>query len=144
MGVRARVLHRVLMGRRGKTKKRVWPRRAALSLLHFFLFLRPHMDALGDDQGSPPEGPAAFLAAAAAASNARLRRHLDAVAPHTRARWGGAAALLLAYVARVASLRSFHIVTYGLGIYQLNLFLGFITPAVRVERVVVCVRERER
>ena len=82
------------------------------------------------DAPPPDEGPAALLASTLAASKARLRRHLDFVAPFMQRRWAGAALLLLAYISRVAALRAFHIVTYGLGIYLLNLFLGFITPAV--------------
>lgn len=35
---------------------------------------------------------------------------------------------VLVYVARVWYLRGFYIITYGLGIYNLNLVLGFLTP----------------
>lgn len=34
------------------------------------------------------------------------------------------------YVLRVYMVAGFYIVTYGLGIYLLNLFIGFITPPV--------------
>ena len=39
--------------------------------------------------------------------------------------------LLVAYILRVYVLNGWFIVTYGLGIYLLNLFIGFISPVVR-------------
>ena len=38
--------------------------------------------------------------------------------------------MLLLFIFRVYVLQGWFIVTYGLGIYLLNLFIGFITPAV--------------
>jgi hypothetical protein len=35
------------------------------------------------------------------------------------------------YVLRVYLIRGFHIISYGLGIYLLNLFIGFLSPLVR-------------
>ena len=43
-------------------------------------------------------------------------------------RWGGWAAVFFIYVLRVYFLEGFYIVTYALGIYNLNLLLGFLTP----------------
>jgi hypothetical protein len=40
---------------------------------------------------------------------------------------------LIAYAVRVWLLKGFYIVTYGLGIFNLNLLLGFITPQVDPE-----------
>lgn len=34
---------------------------------------------------------------------------------------------------RVYTLNAFHIVTYGLGIYLLNLFIGFLSPQVCID-----------
>jgi Rer1 family len=58
---------------------------------------------------------------------------LDKAAPLIAPRWGAWAGVLLAYAVRVYLLRGFYIVTYGLGIYNLNLLLGFITPQVDPE-----------
>ena len=40
--------------------------------------------------------------------------------------------MFLVYMLRVWMLQGWYIVTYGLGIHILNLFIGFITPQVRV------------
>ena len=55
---------------------------------------------------------------------------LDKTAPHRLARWVALAILVSLYVLRVYLLSGFFIVTYGLGIYLLNLFIGLITPPV--------------
>ncbi|PNW75909.1 hypothetical protein CHLRE_12g555350v5 [Chlamydomonas reinhardtii] len=60
--------------------------------------------------------------------NQRVQYWLDKSSPHTTARWASLVIALLCYVARVWFLRGFYIVSYGLGIYNLNLLLGFITP----------------
>lgn len=58
---------------------------------------------------------------------------LDKAAPQIAARWAAWGVTLLAYIVRVWFLKGFFIVTYGLGIYNLNLLLGFITPQVDPE-----------
>jgi len=58
----------------------------------------------------------------------RFQHLLDKTAPHGLYRWIGFAALIGLYLLRVYFLGGFYIVTYGLGIYLLNLFIGFITP----------------
>lgn len=65
--------------------------------------------------------------------NQHIQILLDKAAPQLTARWVGWGVTLLAYVVRVWFLRGFYIVTYGLGIYNLNLLLGFITPQVDPE-----------
>ena len=58
----------------------------------------------------------------------RLQHYLDKSSPHVSARWGGLALVMLMYAVRVFLIKGFYIVTYGLGIYNLNLLLGFLTP----------------
>jgi len=53
---------------------------------------------------------------------------LDQSAPHIIPRWVFLVALLLIYGLRVYFVQGFYIVTYGLGIYLLNLFIGFLQP----------------
>lgn len=53
---------------------------------------------------------------------------LDKTAPHTTGRWAAYGALLLTYFLRVWFAQGWYIITYGLGIYMLNLFIGFLTP----------------
>ena len=78
----------------------------------------------------PEENPVAKLAAQ---YNQKLQFYLDKSTPHAPARWGSLAGGVLLYILRVWLLKGFYIVTYGLGIYNLNLFLGFITPQVDPE-----------
>lgn len=59
---------------------------------------------------------------------------LDKVVPQMTSRWLCLGAFLALYVLRVWLLRGWYIVTYGLGIYLLSLFIGFISPQVRVRR----------
>jgi Rer1 family len=61
----------------------------------------------------------------------RIQHFLDKTVPHTPARWLGFLVTVLIYWLRVYTKGSHYIVTYGLGIYILNLFVGFITPPVR-------------
>eukprot|EP01083_Nonionella_stella_P021352 59232_1 len=53
---------------------------------------------------------------------------LDRSTPHSLLRWTGFLFLFLLYLLRVWYLQGFYIVTYGLGIYLLNLFIGFLQP----------------
>ena len=53
---------------------------------------------------------------------------LDKTSPHTMYRWIGFTIVMIGYVLRVYLLNGWYIVTYGLGIYLLNQFIGFLTP----------------
>lgn len=68
------------------------------------------------------------LAMAQAKFNQRLQILLDKSAPQHVPRWVALAVLVACYIARTWYLRGFYIVSYGLGIYNLNLVLGFLTP----------------
>jgi hypothetical protein len=50
-----------------------------------------------------------------------------------RGRWAAFAVALLIYLIRVHLLQGFFIVTYALGIYLLNLLIGFLSPSVDPE-----------
>ncbi|CAE8680249.1 unnamed protein product [Polarella glacialis] len=50
-----------------------------------------------------------------------------------KTRWCALAFMLVIYCIRVYLIEGFFIVTYGLGIYMLNLFIGFLSPAVDPE-----------
>jgi len=54
--------------------------------------------------------------------------YLDKSTPHTVARWLGFVVLAAIYVVRVYFIEGFYIVSYGLGIYILNLLIGFLSP----------------
>ncbi|KAG8462582.1 hypothetical protein KFE25_010407 [Diacronema lutheri] len=63
----------------------------------------------------------------------KLQHYLDKAAPHTAARWVGASVLTLLYAIRVYFLNGWYIVTYGLGIYLLNLLIAFLSPQIDPE-----------
>eukprot|EP00760_Papus_ankaliazontas_P018426 PhM_4_TR17485/c0_g1_i1/m.96833 len=56
------------------------------------------------------------------------QRILDRLVPHRTVRWVMFALLMVLYMVRVYTLAGFYIVTYGLGIYLLNLVLVFLSP----------------
>ncbi|KAJ3197400.1 retention in endoplasmic reticulum protein 1 [Irineochytrium annulatum] len=58
----------------------------------------------------------------------RFQTILDQTTPYHYQRWAATAGLLLLYFIRVWIISAYYIVTYALGIYLLNLFLGFLQP----------------
>ena len=56
--------------------------------------------------------------------------YLDKSTPYSMYRWIGTAVLLVIYAVRVYYVQGFYIVSYGLGIYLLNLLIGFLSPLV--------------
>ncbi|KAK3221757.1 hypothetical protein Dsin_008782 [Dipteronia sinensis] len=63
----------------------------------------------------------------------RFQHLLDKLVPHILYRWLGCLGLLLIYALRVYLVEGFYIVTYGLGIYLLNLLIGFLSPQIDPE-----------
>jgi len=59
--------------------------------------------------------------------------YLDKTTPHAVYRWVGTFVLAFIYALRVYYIQGFYIVTYGLGIYILNLLIGFLSPLVDPE-----------
>ena len=59
--------------------------------------------------------------------------YLDRTTPYAVYRWIGTAVLALLYALRVYYIQGFYIVSYGLGIYILNLLIGFLSPLVDPE-----------
>lgn len=57
-----------------------------------------------------------------------VQHYLDKSTPHITYRWCGLAVVALIYALRVYLIEGFYIVSYALGIYNLNLLLGFLTP----------------
>merc|ERR1712087_83670 len=52
----------------------------------------------------------------------------DLSAPHTAPRWALSAVIMIIYCVRVYLINGWYIITYGLGIYVLNLLIGFLSP----------------
>jgi hypothetical protein len=59
--------------------------------------------------------------------------YIDRTVPRMQARWISFAVALMLYMLRVYVIGGFFIVTYALGIYLLNLLIGFLTPAIDPE-----------
>eukprot|EP00931_Biecheleriopsis_adriatica_P095186 TRINITY_DN68819_c0_g1_i1.p1 TRINITY_DN68819_c0_g1~~TRINITY_DN68819_c0_g1_i1.p1 ORF type:complete len:185 (+),score=41.75 TRINITY_DN68819_c0_g1_i1:90-644(+) len=59
-----------------------------------------------------------------------FQHHLDKTVVWVRARWGAFAFSLLLFAIRIYVKQGFFVVTYGLGIYMLNLVINFLSPAV--------------
>jgi len=63
----------------------------------------------------------------------RFQYYLDKSTPHAGMRWIGSFVVALIYCLRAYYVKGFYIVTYGLGIYLLNLLIGFLSPQVDPE-----------
>ncbi|KAM7275029.1 hypothetical protein ACFE04_016895 [Oxalis oulophora] len=59
--------------------------------------------------------------------------YLDKTTPHANYRWIATFALVVIYCVRVFYIEGFYVVSYGLGIYLLNLLIGFLSPLVDPE-----------
>ena len=59
-----------------------------------------------------------------------IQKYLDRSVPHVGPRWVAFVITVLVYFLRVYSLHGFYIITYGIGIYNLNLLIGFLSPQV--------------
>ncbi|XP_038704600.1 protein RER1A-like [Tripterygium wilfordii] len=62
-----------------------------------------------------------------------FQHYLDKSTPHPLQRWLGTLAVAMIYVLRVYYVQGFYVVSYGLGIYVLNLLIGFLSPRVDPE-----------
>ena len=60
----------------------------------------------------------------------RIQILLDKSVPHIVPRWCAFLFVVFVYGLRVYFLQGFYIVTYGIGIYNLNLLIGFLSPQV--------------
>jgi len=76
-------------------------------------------------------------AASSGGANAKLlhlsrlyQTYIDKTVIMPEARWSFCAFVFCAYLLRVYLLDGFYIISYGLGIYLLNLVIGFLSPAI--------------
>ncbi|XP_064642838.1 protein RER1-like isoform X2 [Lineus longissimus] len=87
------------------------------------------MDDLNAPGDSAPSQPG-ILSRAYRRYSELHQHYLDRSTPYVTARWIASAVLLLVYFLRVYILQGWYIVTYALGIYELNLFIAFLTPKI--------------
>lgn len=84
----------------------------------------------GDACSSTPTTGFTQLTASASQS---FQHFLDKMTPHLLYRWIAFVFIAILYVVRVYLLQGFYVVSYGLGIYILNLLIGFLSPQVDPE-----------
>lgn len=78
---------------------------------------------------------ASFLETTKKQLSSRYQLALDRSTPHKKYRWAGTLFLILLYFIRVSYVGGFYIVTYALGIYLLNLLIGFLAPKIDPETI---------
>ncbi|KAK4744784.1 hypothetical protein SAY87_011096 [Trapa incisa] len=90
-------------------------------------------------EGVSGEGPSAVAPIAKWRNDfSRLfQYYLDRSTPHMTERWLGTLAVGVIYILRVYLIQGFYIVSYGIGIYILNLLIGFLSPKVDPEMEVL-------
>ena len=89
------------------------------------------MDSGGGEGGGG--GAAAAAAKWRTDATRAFQYYLDRSTPHATGRWVGTLVVAGVYALRVLSIHGFYIVSYGLGIYLLNLLIGFLSPMVDPE-----------
>eukprot|EP00620_Florenciella_sp_RCC1587_P015395 CAMPEP_0182568382 /NCGR_PEP_ID=MMETSP1324-20130603/9342_1 /TAXON_ID=236786 /ORGANISM="Florenciella sp., Strain RCC1587" /LENGTH=190 /DNA_ID=CAMNT_0024782517 /DNA_START=22 /DNA_END=594 /DNA_ORIENTATION=- len=79
-------------------------------------------------QDSMDDHPPSALDSFNAQLNSKVQQWLDWSTPHIMARWAVFGGLVCLYALRVWFINGWYIITYGLGIYLLNNFIGFLSP----------------
>lgn len=87
------------------------------------------MDEYYDGLASEPQG----IVAMKGSVERKAQQLLDKSVPMIGPRWVAFGVVVLIYAVRVYYLAGFYIVTYGLGIFNLNLIIGFLSPQVDPE-----------
>jgi len=90
---------------------------------------QPTMDVGVADDHSPE----ATISRWKFAMSRQYQHMLDKTTPHVLRRWIGCLVVAAVYVLRVYLVQGFYIVSYALGIYILNLLIGFLSPQVDPE-----------
>jgi hypothetical protein len=101
-----------------------------------FLPTPPHPTAPDPMDGGDSGGGGSAAATAAkwrSDASRAFQYYLDRSTPHATGRWLGTLAVAAIYALRVYMVQGFYIVSYGLGIYLLNLLIGFLSPMVDPE-----------
>ncbi|XP_057500012.1 protein RER1C-like isoform X2 [Actinidia eriantha] len=91
------------------------------------------MDAGGAKADLSSNSPASAASRWSSAVSQRFQHLLDKSTPFVLQRWIAFAAVAIVYVIRVWFAEGFYIVSYALGIYILNLLIGFLSPQVDPE-----------
>lgn len=62
--------------------------------------------------------------------NSRYQLLLDASTPHWALRWTFSLVILIIFMMRIVVAQGWYVICYGLSIYYLNLFIGFLSPRI--------------
>uniref|UniRef100_A0A803KY19 Uncharacterized protein n=1 Tax=Chenopodium quinoa TaxID=63459 RepID=A0A803KY19_CHEQI len=87
----------------------------------------------GGETLTSSETPATVAARWSFMVSQRFQHYLDKSTPHMLYRWIAFFVIALGYAIRVYFVQGFYIVSYGLGIYILNLLIAFLSPQVDPE-----------
>ncbi|KAJ9170647.1 hypothetical protein P3X46_018740 [Hevea brasiliensis] len=87
----------------------------------------------GDDLSSLSSSPVTIFSRWTFAVSRRCQHLLDKTVPHILYRWIACLFVAFIYAVRVYFVQGFYIITYGLGIYMLNLLIGFLSPQIDPE-----------
>lgn len=90
----------------------------------------PEAPNSGGDDSFAFKSPEPFYSSITKDINQRYQILLDSSTPHWAARWSFSIVLLLVFMARIIFAQGWYIICYGLSIYYLNLFIGFLSPKI--------------
>lgn len=93
----------------------------------------PSTQAAMDVGTADDHSPEAAISRWKFAVSRQYQHMLDKTTPHVLRRWIGCLVVAAVYVLRVYLVQGFYIVSYALGIYILNLLIGFLSPQVDPE-----------
>lgn len=91
---------------------------------------------MGTDNLNPVEdtygfkSPQPFYMDAVRYVSNRYQLLLDVSTPHWKARWAFSLTMLVLFMIRIVVAQGWYIICYGLSIYYLNLFIGFLSPKI--------------
>lgn len=88
---------------------------------------------VGGGETLASETPASVASRWSFAVSQRFQHFLDKTTPHVLYRWIAFFVIAFGYALRVYLVQGFYIVSYGLGIYILNLLIAFLSPQVDPE-----------
>lgn len=88
-------------------------------------------DYSADDSASFAfRSPDSFYSKVSKYVGGRYQLLLDTTTPHWAARWTFSLVILIIFMARVILAQGWYVICYGLSIYYLNLFIGFLSPKI--------------
>lgn len=84
----------------------------------------------GDYSSYAFKTPDSFYSKLSRSISGRYQLLLDFVTPHWAARWTFSIFILLVFMARIIMAQGWYVICYGLSIFYLNLFIGFLSPKI--------------